>query len=145
NITGDVYSLQLGFNAEYIRSIFSLMSTDEMALLILANLFDYLFMIAYGTFIFSLALMLTRKLQEGSIWNQIGYFIAIAGIIAACCDGIENIFLLLMASNPVNFPNWLAIPHSCFALAKFILLFTSMGWIVLTIILIVILGLIKRK
>ncbi|MFX0065673.1 MAG: hypothetical protein ACFFC7_26160 [Candidatus Hermodarchaeota archaeon] len=137
NFPGTLNETQLGFNGEYIRSMFSLMSNEEMMIFIIANLFDYVAMIAYGTFIFSSALILTRKLQEGSIWNQLGYLIAITGIIAACCDGIENIFLLMMASNPVNFPNYLAILHSCFALFKFILLYISMGWIILTVILIV--------
>ncbi|MFX1251798.1 MAG: hypothetical protein ACFFCZ_09340 [Promethearchaeota archaeon] len=145
NSTGDVYAFQLGFNAEYIRSVFSLMSNEELSIFILGNLFDYVFMIAYGTLIFSSALLLTRKLREGSIWNQIGFFIAIAGIIASCCDAMENIFLLLMVSNPVNFPSWLAIPHSSFALVKFIILYASMGWIFLTIVLIVLSGLIKRN
>jgi len=45
---------------------------------------------------------------------------------------MENIFLLTMASNPLNFPNWLAFPHSSFALGKFVLMFTAVGGLVLT-------------
>jgi len=131
NYGRELNETQLGFNGEYIKSNFSLMTTEDISIFIIANLFDYVFMIAYGSFIFSSALTLARKLQEGSIWKKIGYSISIFGITAACCDGMENIFLLTMASNPLNFPNWLAIPHSSFALAKFILMFTAVGGLVL--------------
>ena len=42
-----------------------------MSIFIIANVFDYAFMIAYGTFFFSLTLTLTRKLKEGSIWKKL--------------------------------------------------------------------------
>jgi len=102
-------------------------------------------MIAYGTFFFSLALTLTRKLKEGSIWKIIGYFICIFGITAACCDSIENIFLLMMASNPINFPNWWAIAHSSFALAKFIQMYIAIGGIILMASIIVLSKLIRKN
>ncbi len=131
NFPGTLNETQLGFNGEYIKSCFSRMSNEDMSIFIIANIFDYAFMIAYGTFFFSLALTLTRKLKEGSAWKKIGNSISIFGITASCCDGIENIFLLIMASNPINFPNWLAIGHSCFALAKFIQMYIVIGCIIL--------------
>ena len=141
NYPGSLDETQLGFNGEYIKSSFSHMSNENMSIFIIANIFDYIFMFAYGTFFFSLALILARKLKETSIWRKIGYSISIFGITAACCDGVENIFLLMMASNPVNFPNWWAIGHSCFALAKFIQMYMVVGGIILMVLVIV---LIKR-
>lgn len=145
NFPGTLNETQLGFNSEYIKSCFSRMSDEDMSIFIIANVFDYAFMIAYGTFFFSLALTLTRKLKEGSIWKKIGYSISIFGITAAFCDGIENIFLLIMASNPINFPNWWAIAHSSFALAKFIQIYAAMGGIILMALVIVLSRLIKRN
>jgi len=145
NFAGTLNETQLGFNSEYIKSCFSRMSDEDMSIFIIANVFDYAFMVAYGTFFFSLALILTRKLKEGSIWKEIGYSISIFGITGACCDGIENIFLLMMASNPVNFPNWWAIGHSCFALAKFIQMYIAIGGIILMALVIVVSRLIKRN
>jgi len=142
---GTLNETQLGFNGEYIKSCFSRMSDEDMSIFIIANIFDYGFMIAYGTFFFSLALTLTRKLKEGSIWKKIGYSVSIFGITAAFCDGIENIFILMMASNPVNFPNWWAIGHSCFALAKFIQMYIAIGGIILMALVIVVSRLIKRN
>jgi len=145
NYPGTLNETQLGFNGDYIKSCFSRMSDEDMSIFIIANIFDYAFMIAYGTFFFSLALILTRKLKEGSIWKKIGYFISIFGITAAFCDGIENIFLLMMASNPINFPNWWAIAHSSFALAKFIQMYIAVGGIILMALVIVLSRLIKRN
>jgi len=145
NYPGTLNETQLGFNGEYIKSCFSRMSDEDMSIFIIANILDYAFMIAYGTFFFSLALTLTRKLKEGSIWKKIGYSISIFGITAACCDGIENIFLLMMALNPVNFPNWWAIAHSSFALAKFIQIYIAVGGIILMALVIALSGLIKRN
>ena len=145
NYPGTLDETQLGFSAEYIKSNFSHMSNEDMSIFIIANIFDYGFMIAYGTFFFSLALTLTRKLKEGSIWKKIGYSVSIFGITAAFCDGIENIFLLMMASNPVNFPNWWAIGHSCFALAKFIQMYIAVGGIILIALVMVLSRLTKRN
>ena len=131
NFSGTLEETQLGFSGAYIKSKFTLMNGNEMKLFILANIFDYVFMLAYGTFFFSTSLMLARKLEEGSIWNKVGYIIAILGIISACCDALENVFLLLMASNPAGFPTWLGIPHSSFALAKFSLMYIVFGWILI--------------
>jgi len=50
-----------------------------------------------------------------------------------------------MASNPANFPNWWAIGHSCFALAKFIQMYIAIGGIILIALVIVVSRLIKRN
>lgn len=132
NFAGTLEEAQLGFNGAYIKSLFALMNESEMSLFILANIIDYGFMVAYGTLFFSLATSLTRKFSEDSIWSKSGRIIAILGILSACCDGMENVFLLSMALDPVGFPAWLAIPHSSFALAKFTLMYLVFGWILAT-------------
>jgi hypothetical protein len=50
-----------------------------------------------------------------------------------------------MASNPIAFPNWWAIGHSCFALAKFIQMYIAIGRIILIALIIVLFRLIKRN
>jgi len=145
NYSGTIEETQLGFSGTYIKSKFIPMSNHEMSLFILANIFDYFFMLGYGIFFFSAALLLARRLTKGSIWSKIGCCMAILGIVSACCDGLENIFLLSMASNPINFPNWWAIGHSCFALAKFIQMYIAIGGIILMTLVIVVSRLIKRN
>ena len=52
NYPGTLNETQLGFSAEYIKPGFSRMSSEDMSIFIIANIFDYAFMIAYGIFFF---------------------------------------------------------------------------------------------
>jgi hypothetical protein len=61
--------------------------------------------------------------------------IAGIGVLITICDAVENIFLLSMTTNPVGFPNWLAIAHSTLALFKFILMYLTIGWLILSFVL----------
>ena len=126
---GELERTQLGFDSEYIRECFSTMTDQGLSRFILGNLVDYLFMASYGGFLFSTTLLVTRKLNENNITRDIGYFMALLGLSAAVSDGLENVFLLSMASNPVGFPDWLAFYHSLFAHIKFKLMYLTAGWI----------------
>ena len=127
--TGTLDDTQLGFNAETIKSHFSLMDTESMSLFVLGNLVDYLFMIGYGALFYSCARVLSWNYRTGSIQKKIGSAFAWIGIVAAICDGIENVFLLSMTVDPTGFARWLAIAHSSFALAKFTLMNLSIVWV----------------
>lgn len=133
NYPGDLEATQLGFDGEYIRLCFSNMSGADVSFFIMGNLVDYLFMVSYGTLLFSSSLILSRRLRQGSLGRKVGYAASILGLLAACCDGLENIFLLSMASNPIDFPGWLAIPHSLFASIKFDLMYVASAWILLAL------------
>ncbi len=92
------------------------------------QMLDYIFMVSYGTLSFSLALTIARKFDENSEWRKLGYYVAVMGVLAAICDGIENAFILAMLTDPSGFPDIWAIIHSSFALVKYILLFSSIIW-----------------
>jgi hypothetical protein len=126
---GTMEDTQLGFNAEVIRNYFSLMTPTDLGLFITANLVDYLFMLCYGFFFFSAARLISWNYKIG-LPKRIGLFLAWVGVIAAFLDGIENVFLLSMAVDPVGFASWLAIAHSSFALAKFLFMYVAMAWTV---------------
>ena len=125
---GTMEDTQLGFNAEIIRSYFSLMNPTDMGLFIAANLADYLFMLFYGVFFFSAARLISWNYKSG-LPKRIGLSLAWVGVIAAVLDGIENVFLLSMTADPVGFAAWLAIAHSSFALAKFLFMYVAMAWL----------------
>jgi hypothetical protein len=133
--TGTIDDTQLGFNAETIKSHFLLMDAESMGLFVLGNLIDYLFMIGYGCLFYSCARVLTWNYRTGSLQKKIGSAFAWIGIVAAICDGIENVFLLSMTADPTGFASWLAIAHSSFALAKFTLMNLSIVWVMSTFIL----------
>ena len=54
---GELEKTQLGFDAEYIKSCFSSMTEQGFTYFVLGNIADYLFMVSYGSMIFSGALM----------------------------------------------------------------------------------------
>ena len=145
NYPGELEATQLGFNGEYIRSCFSNMSGADVSFFIMGNLVDYLFMVSYGTLLFSSSLILSRRLRQGSLGRKVGYAASILGLLAACCDGLENVFLLSMASNPIDFPSWLAIPHSLFASMKFDLMYVASAWILLALAYVVVRWILKPR
>ena len=126
---GTMEDTQLGFDAEIIKSYFSLMGPTELGLFITANLADYLFILFYGIFFFSAARLISWN-YKSSFPKKIGLSLAWIGVIAAVLDGIENVFLLSMTADPVGFPGWLAIAHSSFALAKFLSMYVAMAWLI---------------
>ena len=132
---GTLDDTQLGFNAEIIRAHFTMMKSEDITLFILGNLLDYAFMIAYGCFFYSSARYLSWNYQQGSLPLKVGKMIAWIGVLSAICDAVENVFLLSMTANPVGFPSWLAIAHSTFALFKFILMYLTIGWLILSFVL----------
>ncbi|MFW9902776.1 MAG: hypothetical protein ACFFFH_00470 [Candidatus Thorarchaeota archaeon] len=132
---GTLNDTQLGFNAEIIKVHFTMMKSEDIKLFILANFVDYAFMIAYGCLFYSSANYLSWDYQQGSLPHKVGKMIGIIGVLCAICDAVENLFILSMATNPVRFPNWLAIAHSTFALVKFILMYLTIGWLIISFIL----------
>jgi hypothetical protein len=86
-------------------------------------------MISYGGIFFGLGLIIARKFNEGTIWRRFSLILVPLAIIAPLCDAIENIFILLMLSDPLGFPDIWAIIHSFFALIKFIIMIIGFGWL----------------
>ena len=132
---GTMNDTQLGFNAEIIKAHFTMMQSEDMTFFILGNLVDYAFLISYGCFFYSSARYLSWNYQQGSLPLKAGKTMARIGVLSAICDAVENIFLLSMTINPVGFPDWLAIAHSTFALVKFILMYLTVGWLILSVML----------
>ncbi|MFX0031792.1 MAG: hypothetical protein ACFE8E_03205 [Candidatus Hodarchaeota archaeon] len=125
------FESQLSFSGGIIKSHYATMTFIEINLYIVANILDYGFMLSYGLLIFSLALILSRKFEPNTLWRKIGFTIAVFGILAAFCDGIENIFILLMANDPIGFPDMWAVSHSFFALIKYILMLIAISWLII--------------
>jgi hypothetical protein len=138
----EIFSSQLSFSGEIMKSYYALTNTE---LYRIAPSLDYFFMVGYGLILFSSALLITRTFKESSITHKEGLIVAVLGVIAACCDAIENIFILLMLTDPMGFPNYWAITHSVFALIKWMLLILVIIWIIFIGIATLIRKLRKRK
>jgi len=142
---GTIDDTQLGFNGAIIKSYFALMSADEISLFAMANMLDYLFLISFGPLLFSSNLTIARKFEDMTVWRKIGFVMASLGLTYSIFDGIENVFLHAMVSNPLNFPDWLAIAHSSFAVIKFGVMYMTLGWLFLGIFILVIIRIRKLE
>jgi hypothetical protein len=128
NLSGypaDLFTSQLSFSGDLMRGYYALTNIEIYRI---SPSLDYIFMLGYGLIAFSLSLLIARRYDDTSKIHRVGILVAIFGITAACCDAIENIFILTMLTNPGGFPNYLAISHSVFALIKWILLFGVITW-----------------
>ena len=119
---------QLSFSGTKLKAFHLTMSNEDFFFYRIANVLDYGFMVSYGGIFFCLGLILARKFDLDSGWRKFGYILVIITIIAPCCDAIENVFILLMLTNPLGFPDIWALIHSFFALVKFILIFLGFSW-----------------
>ncbi|MFX0058901.1 MAG: hypothetical protein ACFE85_00795 [Candidatus Hodarchaeota archaeon] len=132
---------QLSFSGTAIKTFNSVANID---LYRFANILDYGFMVSYGGIFFSLGLKIARKFEKGSLWAKVSFILVSLAIIAPSCDAIENVFILLMLSDPLGFPDGWAITHSYFALVKYIVMFIGFGWIFVTIVKLIIIKISKK-
>ena len=87
---------------------------------IIYNYLDFAFMLAYGSFGFSLVLLITRSFKDEGKSRKIGLICSVLPIIAAGFDVIENINLLIMQHNyPLTPLDIVAIIASISAFIKF--------------------------
>jgi len=130
--SGDVAPImtsQLSFNDAYLKWQYShILAAGGLENYRLAQGFDYLYMVSYGLLSFSLALIIGRKFEKESAWRRMGCTFAVLGPVAACCDAVENAFILLTLTDPVSFPPWWAVAHSTFAAVKWTILLVAIGW-----------------
>ena len=127
------FQSQLCFSGPIIKSHFAQMTSSELQMYTYAQYVDYGYMIAYGLLIFCVGIFLGRLFPVTSFFHYASYIIGLAGILAACCDAIEDVFILLMVSNPIGFPDIYAVIHSCFASVKFAILGIFLIWVLLTV------------
>jgi hypothetical protein len=70
--------------------------------------------ICFGT----IALAMFRKISPNSPWRKRGFKLALLFPLSSLLDFTENIVLLIMLENPLQFPNWMAYVYSTLALSK---------------------------
>ncbi|MHA1143641.1 MAG: hypothetical protein ACTSRW_02820 [Candidatus Helarchaeota archaeon] len=133
-----VYS-ELCFSGPILKSMYVVLVVQgTVDLYRIGQLWDYGFMVAYGLLIFSLALIIARAFEEDSFWHESGYVISLFGIAAPLLDVFENVFILLTLTNPLGFPDWLAVAQSAVSLPKWILILTALIWALVTAVILLI-------
>lgn len=107
------------FSGPELKSHYAiLLDQGTMDTFIRMQYLDYGLMISTGLFFFMLAVVVARRHQLGSFWRRFGFITALILVASSLMDVFENATLLVMLSNPLKFPDWLAIVYSSFATAK---------------------------
>ncbi|MHA2032242.1 MAG: hypothetical protein ACW99A_15680 [Candidatus Kariarchaeaceae archaeon] len=65
-----------------------------------------------------IALAMFRKISHDSPWRKRGFKMALLFPLSSLLDFTENIVLLIMLEDPLEFPNWMAYVYSGLALSK---------------------------
>lgn len=94
------------------------------------QLVDFGFILAIACLGLFLCTFIARASNEGSWGRRLGLFAGVCAVSGATCDAIENGWSFIMLANPTGFADWLAMPYSGFAVAKFGLITLAMATLV---------------
>ncbi len=107
------------FSGEVLKSHYSvLIEQGNLNKFILVQYLDFGLMLTTGIFFFTLAVFVAGKHESTSFFRNFGFIAALVLAISPVMDFFENTVLLIMLSNPLDFPEWMAIVYSSFATAK---------------------------
>lgn len=125
---------QTTFNAAVTKSHFQvLVDEGTLGLFWQTQCIDYVYMLA--TFIFTFLVM--AAIYKSMLFNQnlqkISWFMVLVMPFNAIMDAFENLFSFIMLANPADFLDWLVIPYSSFAVAKFALYGVGYLWILIAV------------
>ena len=99
------------------------------------QLIDFGFILGIFLLGWSLGTLIARFARPVSWGRRFALTASIAAMIAAICDAIENLISFVMLANPVDFADWIALPYSGFAVAKFALITLAMATLAISILL----------
>ena len=126
---------QTTFDGEQIKGFYSVMDqAGTLSVYVRTQLIDFGFIAAMAVLGVSLGAMLIRINRERSFGQRAGQVVSGAALIGASADVLENLVSFVMLANPAEFPNWLAIPYSSFAVIKFAFITLAMVAVVASVI-----------
>ncbi|MHA2036339.1 MAG: hypothetical protein ACW972_09825 [Promethearchaeota archaeon] len=141
--TYGILDYEFAWNAANVLSIFSAWGSNGITNQITAIYWDFLFIIGYVSLAFSLIVLVFQRSSEQV--QTIGKNVLITPFLTGIFDIIENIFLLIMATNPSTIIDSNALIASLSASIKFGLLFVGIIYFVIALILIIVKKIQKRN
>ncbi len=125
------YEGQTTFDAIETKAHFQvLIENNTLDVFWRTQLIDFVYILA--TFLFTIfAIVSVYKMLAFSIKLQrISWHMIFLMPLNAILDVFENLVSFIMLSNPTDFANWLIIPYSSFAVAKFTFYLIGYLWII---------------
>ena len=141
-ITYNVLDFEFAWTPDRIAVIFTVWGATGMEAQALGVYWDFLYIITYGFFISGCILLVSRILSGK--YQKLGLYISVTPFIAGIFDLIENINLLIMLQNPMNFSAIVPYIASVSAVIKFAFLILGIAFFFIALILMVI-SIIKNR
>ena len=114
---------QTTFDAARVKGFYDVMDqAGTLGIYVQTQVFDYVFMVTLAVFGGMLGTFVARAGRPGSWARRIGIVAALAAIIGAVMDALENAVSFVMLADPAGFADWLVLPYSGFAAIKFALI-----------------------
>ena len=127
---------QTTFDGIRIKEFYAHMQAEgTLGIYVQTQLFDFLFIACVALLGLTLGTLTARLGRPGSLARRAGIAAAISAMGGAAMDAAENLVSFVMLADPAGFPNWLALPYSGFAVAKFALMTLAMALVLITLIL----------
>lgn len=119
---------QTSLSGETIKGYYATMSdAGTLDVYVTTQWIDFGFILGFfgiGLFVCTLIARLNRPLSFG---RNTGVLAGLAFVFGGLNDMIENGWSFVMLANPSSFADWLALPHSTFAVVKFGLITLGMA------------------
>lgn len=114
---------QTTFDALQVKGFYAVMEqAGTLGIYVQTQVFDYVFMVTLAIFGMMLGTFVARAGRPGSWARRIGFAAALAAIIGAVMDALENAVSFVMLADPAGFADWIVLPYSGFAAVKFALI-----------------------
>ncbi|MFW9915932.1 MAG: hypothetical protein ACFFGZ_10020 [Candidatus Thorarchaeota archaeon] len=126
----DVYDLEFAWTSDRMETILDDWGDDLIEREIWATYLDFGFLVAYGTLLAGLCLLLGRAFQDEML-GSLGFRFVLVSYVASLFDALENINLLLVLHFPDSFPAFAPLLASTCATIKFSLVACVIAYILI--------------
>lgn len=127
---------QTTFDATRIKEFYAYMQTEgTLDIYYQTQLIDFAFLTLLGLTGLLLGTLVSRAARDSSWARRAGLVAAALFVTGAGMDAFENLTSFVMLNDPSGFADWLALPYSSFAVAKFALITGGMAAIVTSLVL----------
>lgn len=136
---------QTTFSGPMIKTYYAHMeSAGTLDIYRTTQMIDFGFLALLGVLGLLIACLFARLGREESWARTIGMLAGLSIVVGAIMDALENLMSFVLLADPSGFADWLALPYSAFAVAKFGFITLGMFGILLCILFVVIGRLTKR-
>ncbi|MFX1513870.1 MAG: hypothetical protein ACFFCQ_14900 [Promethearchaeota archaeon] len=128
----DVFDLEFAWTTEKIDKILTDWGQDSVDKMILATWIDFGFLLAYGTSLAGLSLLVARRYNEEEKARNIGYTSVVGSYLASGFDALENVnLLIILYPFPNSYPDFAPLLASISAVVKFTLVILTIIYIII--------------